>query len=680
MTNLVGGPRPVRIAEPEIDMSDIASGTANVKTAAAYRLTRGASFDQFTGNFIYDSSGNLVDGTITGWARVTGGGLEFKAAGLSLPVTAFLAFLATDDTPGFLNAVFGSADKMTGSAAGDDLRGGNGDDTIAGSGGNDAISGGGGNDSLLGGAGGDVLFGDGGNDTMAGGAGADEYFVDDVGDVVNEAAGQGLDLVFASIDYALTANVENLVLSAGAKGTGNDLANRILGSFSDDTLIGGTGNDSLTGDLGADMLIGGKGNDIYSINEAGDSVTESPGGGTDTVRSSIAIDLGTAAFANVENLILLPGAPTGTGNDLANVIVGNDGGNILDGSTGNDTLVGGKNSDTYFISDARDRVVEQAGANSGFDIVNAAIDYNLPANVEGLSLLNGAFNGIGNAHGNLIFGNAAANRLVGAAGGDDLRGEFGADTLDGGAGDDDLQGGNDNDRLLGGAGRDILIGGDGLDFVAGGAGNDNLDGGLGADTMLGGAGSDIYLVDDAGDSITELVGQGIDIVVTALSVFSLDTGSLKNVEQLVLNVQGFGTGNALDNWLVSSDGNDTLTGGLGNDTLEGFLGADSLTGGKGHDYYIIDNAGDIVSENAGEGTDTVQSSLQDTSLAGPMFATIEKLSSGAQRHPRHRQRSRQCRHRQRKEQQPRWRRGQRHDDRRHGRRHLHRLGGQGQDC
>ena len=67
MTSLVGGPRPVRIAEPGIDMSDIASGTANVKTAAVYRLTRGASFDQFTGNFIYDGSvnraiaaGNLV--------------------------------------------------------------------------------------------------------------------------------------------------------------------------------------------------------------------------------------------------------------------------------------------------------------------------------------------------------------------------------------------------------------------------------------------------------------------------------------------------------------------------------------------------------------------------------------------------------------------------------------------
>ena len=65
---------------------------------------------------------------------------------------------------------------------------------------------------------------------------------------------------------------------------------------------------------------------------------------------------------------------------------------------------------------------------------------------------------------------------------------------------------------------------------------------------------------------------------------------------LVLEVQGF-HGNALNNLLLGNDGSDTLIGGLGNDTLEGSLGADSLTGGKGHDFYFIDNAGDIVSEN-----------------------------------------------------------------------------------
>jgi Ca2+-binding RTX toxin-like protein len=103
----------------------------------------------------------------------------------------------------------GSGDaKILSMTPGDDtLDGGNGNDLLSGSGGDDTINGNGGNDTLLGGTGGDA---------MAGGDGNDTYAVDNIGDAVTEAAGKGTaDIVYSTIDYTLTDNVENLTLVDG---------------------------------------------------------------------------------------------------------------------------------------------------------------------------------------------------------------------------------------------------------------------------------------------------------------------------------------------------------------------------------------------------------------------------------------------------------------------------------
>ena len=114
------------------------------------------------------------------------------------------------------------------------------------------------NNLMIGSNGNDVLIGGAGDDSMAGGLGNDTYEVTEAGDVVTEDAGAGADTVWAYVNYALTANVENLVFSGSTgnfTGTGNALNNLMIGGSGDNTLDGGAGQDTLTGGAGADTFV-----------------------------------------------------------------------------------------------------------------------------------------------------------------------------------------------------------------------------------------------------------------------------------------------------------------------------------------------------------------------------------------------------------------------------------------
>ena len=92
--------------------------------------------------------------------------------------------------------------------------------------------------------------------------------------------------------------------------------------------------------------------------------------------------------------------------------------------------------------------------------------------------------------------------------------------------------------------------------------------------------------------------------------------------------------------LDGGEGADVLKGFGGNDILDGGDEADTMWGGTGDDIYAVDNAGDVVTEFAGEGSDTVWASIHYT-----LGDQVENLIAGQHRRPqRHRQRPRQ-RHR-----------------------------------
>jgi len=132
-----------------------------------------------------------------------------------------------------------------------------------------------------------------------------------------------------------------------------------ISQFTNTNTFTGTPNaDTLIGTTAADTLIGLAGNDTYTVNNAGDIVTEALNAGTDLVQASISYPLPN----NVENLTLTGTINlNGTGNSLNNTLTGNSGNNTLTGNAGNDTLNGGAGRDTLTGGTGSDTFVFQFG-------------------------------------------------------------------------------------------------------------------------------------------------------------------------------------------------------------------------------------------------------------------------------------------------------------------------------
>jgi Ca2+-binding RTX toxin-like protein len=370
-------------------------------------------------------------------------------------------------------------------------------------------------------------------------------------------------------DTLVLNTIENVIGGAGndtITGDAND--NVLTGGLGNDTMVGGGGNDTFIGGLGADSMTGAAGNDTYFVDNVGDVVVELASQGTDIINTTLNI-YSIAPLANVENLTFIGvGDFTGTGNGLANIITGGAGNDTLNGVTGADTMIGGAGNDTYFVDNTGDVVTEKVG--NGTDTIKASANYTLAGGSEVESLI------VNTSIGLTLTGNEFSHTITGNTG---------------------------NDTLIGGIG------------------NDTLNGSTGADTMAGGAGNDTYFVDNAGDVVTENVGNGTDTI-KATANYTLAGGS--EVESLTVNTSiGLTlTGNEFSHTITGNTGNDTLNGGVGNDTLNGSTGADTMAGGAGNDTYFVDNTGDVVTEAVGQGTDTVMSNVSYT-----LAANLEVLTA-----------------------------------------------------
>ncbi|ANY78706.1 hypothetical protein BB934_11100 [Microvirga ossetica] len=499
-------------------------------------------------------------GNDTGWDTVT---YEFTNAGVVIDLTN------TDNNQGEARGdSYSGIEAFIGSQGHDTIRGYA--DEV------NSFLGKAGNDSLVGGNLADALSGDAGNDILQGGLGAD-----------NLVGGEGADFAsYADATGPVRADLHDAASNTGAYAQGDtyfsddpaliiegligsNFDDTLVGSEFDTTLIGGAGNDQLRafdgnnilqGGLGEDQLVGGLAFDFASYASATAGVTVNLGLAVQPAGTGEAAG---DSFTSIEGLIGSAFGDSLTGNGVANHLKGEGGNDGLNGGAGADRLEGGIGSDTYYVT-AGDRIVEHAG--QGTDTVVITSDFvvtgNDFANIENIILDVSTLNNTltGSETDNVLNGNDTGNRLEGLGGNDTLYGLGG------------------NDGLFGGAGDDALFGGAGIDALFGDAGNDILDGGTGIDAMNGGVGNDVYYVNDAGDSVVEAAGGGIDTVYASVN-FNMGAGT--EVEYL------YATG-AAGLILTGSNFANTIIGNAGANKIYGGLGNDFLTGGAGKDIFVFD--------------------------------------------------------------------------------------------
>ncbi|MGJ4949680.1 hypothetical protein [Bradyrhizobium sp. HKCCYLS20291] len=191
-------------------------------------------------------------------------------------------------------------------------------------------------------------------------------------------------------------------------------------------------------------------------------------------------------------------------------------------------------------------------------------------------------------------------------------------------------------QIIGNALNDIFSGFTGVSTVSGGGGTDTID--------FSGTFNQYSIVNNADGSVTfvDKRAGSPDGTLTAIAVsfFDFSDGLVLTASQLAttaLTINGTAGADVLTTSTPSAlvqglGGNDMLTAGANGQILDGGAGADTLNdnglfgvtlvGGAGNDTYIVHSASTIVTELSNNGTDTIQTTLNDYALP----TNVEKLA------------------------------------------------------
>lgn len=492
----------------------------------------------------------------------------------------------------------------------DEIIGNNYANTIYGQGGADEITDNGGNDYIYAGSGDDILHTGAGSDVYYGGSGTDTLVIEGT-----SSTQRTVDLLHGYGQGGTTA------------GDAYSSIENVVGSASDETIIGGSANNEFWDNGGNDTLYGGYGNDTFHTGDGADDYYG--GAGIDTLVIEgitedagaivlIDIDFGLGAFdgdtySGIENVV---------GSNVDDIIIGNDADNILWGNYGEDTLFGWTGTNQLYGGGGNDRLASLDSGDildggSGRDTV-AYVDPDateaVTVDLETLTASGGAAEGdtlisIENvdgsyAEGNILLGSTDYNRLVSNARNDYVDGRGGDDYIIVNEGGSDIFGGEGDDKIIIDKLGNTVDGGDGIDSVDYfWATLDTEDGGYGGVTVNLSAGTASRVVDG-----------------------NTETDQLSNIENISATWgHDYLEGDAGDNVLVAQRGNDTLVGGLGNDTLTGT----SINGNfePENDTFIFSHHGfgesDIVTDFEA-GYDTLD--LSDTEISS--WADLFNIGDG----------------------------------------------------